>query len=234
MNPQTLHKISYGLYIVSSGTEDKCNGQIANTVFQVTSDPPQIAVCINKQNYTHEFITRNRVFTVSILTEEAPMTHIGLFGFKSGRDIDKFKGINYKVGKTGSLIPTNYSAGYLEVELRATMDVGSHTLFMGEVVEAELLGEGEPMTYSYYHRVKRGKAPKSAPTYIEEPVADKAVAQEEASPRYRCTVCGYIYDPKEGDPTANIPPGTSFEKLPSDWVCPICGVSKDKFEKVED
>ena len=91
MNRKTLHKISYGLYIVSSKKGDKLNGQIVNTVFQVCSEPPVIAVCINKENLTHEFIKESNVFTVSILSQESSMKFIGLFGFKSGREVDKFK-----------------------------------------------------------------------------------------------------------------------------------------------
>ena len=97
MNNRTLHKISYGLYIVSSKKGDKLNGQIANTVFQITSEPPTIAVSINKGNLTHDYIAQSGVFTVSILSEQAPMELIGKFGFKSGRDIDKFAGIDYKI-----------------------------------------------------------------------------------------------------------------------------------------
>ncbi len=102
MNQKTFYKISYGLYVVSSRRGDKLNGQIANTVFQVTSEPPTIAVSINKQNLTHKFIEESKVFAVSILSKEAPMQFIGHFGFKSGRDIDKFKNIDYKVGVSGA------------------------------------------------------------------------------------------------------------------------------------
>ena len=91
MNRKALHKISYGLYIICSKKDKKINGQIANAVFQVTSDPPTVAVSINKKNLTHEFIESSKVFTMSILCEKAPMTYIGTFGYKSGRDIDKFK-----------------------------------------------------------------------------------------------------------------------------------------------
>ena len=108
------------------------------------------------------------------------------------------------------------------------MDVGTHTAFLGKIVDAQMIKEGEPLTYAYYHQVKSGKSPKNAPTYIpHEPVKRAA-----DSARYRCTVCGYIYDPDQGDPGAGIKPGTSFESLPEGWVCPVCGVGKDKFEKV--
>ena len=168
MDPKILHKISYGLYIISSVNGDKFNGQIANTVFQITSDPPTIAVSINKDNFTHDFILDSKVFTVSILSTEAPMKFIGRFGFKCGRDIDKFEDMDYKPGKTGAPIVLENSIAYLEAKVINSLDVGTHTLFVGEVVDAQALKDGEPMTYSYYHEIKGGKAPKAAPTYIEE------------------------------------------------------------------
>lgn len=227
MDVKALYKLSYGLYIVSSGKEDKFNGQIANTVFQITSEPPTLAVSINKQNLTHKFIHNSRVFTVSILSKDTPMNFIGNFGFKSGRDINKFAQVNYKPGKTGAPVVLDHTLAYLEAKVINEMDVGTHTIFTGELVDAAALKSGEPMTYAYYHEVKRGTAPKTAPTYIKE---EKKVSK---TVQYRCTVCNYIYNPEEGDPDGGIAPGTPFEEIPDDWVCPVCGASKDQFEKVE-
>ena len=168
MNTKTLYKISYGLYVVSSKMGEKINGQIANTVFQITSQPPTIAVSINKENLTHEFIERSKVFTISILSEETPMKFIGHFGFKSGKELNKFKDVNYKVGVTGAPIVLENAIGYLEAELTNTLDAGTHTVFIGKVLDAEIINDKEPMTYAYYHKVKGGKAPKTAPTYIPE------------------------------------------------------------------
>ena len=164
MNTKALWKISYGIYIVSSRKDNKFNGQIANTVFQITSEPPTIAVSICKTNLTHEYITASKIFTASILSQEAPMQFIGNFGFKCGRNIDKFKDIKYKAGVTGAPIVLDYSIGYLEAEVISAMDVGTHTIFVGQVVDAEIMNEKEPMTYDYYHKIKGGKPPKSAPT----------------------------------------------------------------------
>jgi len=100
MNPKALQKLGYGLYVVCSKKEDKFNGQIANTIFQVCSEPPVLAVAINRQNLTHEFIAQSKVFTGSILSQEAPLSFIGNFGFKSGRQFDKFKGVHTKLGET--------------------------------------------------------------------------------------------------------------------------------------
>jgi rubredoxin/flavin reductase (DIM6/NTAB) family NADH-FMN oxidoreductase RutF len=224
---RALHKCSYGLYVVSSRRGDRLNGQISNTVFQVTSAPPTIAVSINKQNLTHEFITESKVFTASILSQDTPLSFIGHFGFKSGRDIDKFEDIDYKTGETGAPVVIDNALAYLEGKVLRGTDVRTHTIFVAELVGADIVKEGEPMTYAYYHQVKRGTTPKTAPSYIEE---RKEVSLKMA--KYECTVCGYIYDPEEGDPDGGIKPGMPFEELPDDWVCPVCGASKDQFEKV--
>ncbi len=228
MNLKALYKLGYGLYIVCSRKGDSLNGQIANTVFQITSEPPTIAVSINKSNLTHEFIKESKVLAVSVLSQDTPLSFIGHFGFKSGRDIDKLEGINYKTGETQAPVVTDNTLAYLEAKIVQEVDVGTHTIFIGELVDADVLKEGEPMTYAYYHQVKRGTTPKTAPSYIEEKKAEAI-----KTPKYRCTVCGYIYDPDLGDPDGGIKPGTPFEEIPDDWVCPVCGAAKSDFEVVE-
>ncbi len=224
---KALYKISYGLYVISSRKDERLNGQIANTLFQVTAEPPAVAVSINKENLTHQFMEKSRIFSASVLCEDTPLNFIGHFGFKSGRDIDKFVQVHYKIGKTGAPIVLDHTLAYLEARVTKEMDAGTHTIFIGKVVEAENIKEGVPMTYAYYHQVKGGRAPKTAPTYIKEPPKKGAVDMG----KYRCTVCGYVYDPEKGDPDSGIKPGTSFEELPEDWVCPVCGAAKDQFEK---
>jgi len=187
MNHKALHKISYGLYVVTSGKRDNCNGQIANTVFQATSEPPTIAVCINKKNFTHEFIQESKVFAVSVLSRNTPLEFIGNFGFKCGRDTNKFEGINYKVGKTGAPIVFDHAIAYFEAKVIKEFDGGTHTIFIGKVVDAEILTDEEPMTYAYYHKIKRGATPKTAPTYTKE---ENRGGSKMA--KYRCTICGYI------------------------------------------
>lgn len=227
MDTKALHKISYGLYVIGSAKGDKLNAQIANTVIQVSSSPPSISVCINKDNLTHEYIQASRAFTASILAQDTPLNFIGGLGFKSGRESDKLEGVNYKIGETGAPIILDNALAYLEVRVASETDAGTHTDFIGELVGAEVLSDGEPMTYAYYHQVKRGTTPKTAPSYVEE-------HKEEVTKldKYECGVCGYIYDPEKGDPDSGIAPGTPFEQLPDDWVCPVCGASKDQFAKV--
>jgi flavin reductase (DIM6/NTAB) family NADH-FMN oxidoreductase RutF/rubredoxin len=238
MDLEALYLCSYGLYIVSSKNNGDYNGQIVNTVFQVTAEPPAVAVSINKENLTHQLISRSRVFTVSILSTEAPMTFIGKWGFKSGRDLNKFEDTKFKVGLTGAPIVLDYTLAYLEIQVEKSLDVGTHTIFVGSVVDCKVVAEGDPMTYAFYHQVRKGKTPKRAATYMkedsgQEPPKTKGAGMDEKMRKYRCTVCGYIYDPEKGDSDGGIEPGTPFDQLPDDWVCPVCGVGKDQFEPVE-
>jgi len=235
MNINALFKLGYGVYVVTSKKGDRFNGQIANTVFQVAAEPPTVAVSINKSNLTYEFIKESKVFAASVLCQETPLTFIGSFGFKSGRDSNKFAGINYKIGETGAPIVLDNAVSYLEVKVIREMDVGTHTIFVGEVVNADVVDEHKAcMTYDYYHQIKGGKTPKAAATYVDEKkIEEKPKEAVNKMAKYKCTVCGYIYDPEKGDPDGNIKPGTAFEDIPDDWVCPVCGAAKDQFEKVD-
>ena len=225
MDKTAFYKISYGLYVVSSGKDDLFNGQIANTHFQVTSDPPTIAVGINKLNLTHEYIKASGKFAVSVISKSAPLQFIGLLGFKCGRDINKFENLNIRLGRTGVPIVLDHAIAYIEAEVVNEMDCGSHTMFVGRVLNCGVLDtDEEPMTYAYYHEVKGGKSPKTAPTYQ----APESVEREE---KYTCSVCGYVYNPEKGDPDSGVKPGTKFTGLPADWTCPICGADNAKFEK---
>lgn len=230
MDRKALHKISYGLYVICSKNNGKINGQIANSLFQVTSEPPAIAVSINKQNLTHEYIEKSKCFTVSVLSENTPMSFIGNFGFKSGRDIDKFKDIDYKLGKDKVPIVTDNALACIEAKVIDKVDVDTHTIFVGKVKDAEVFSEDKPITYEYYHKVKGGFSPKAAPTYSSM-VDKESKKEEEKMDKYICKVCGYVYDPEKGDPDNRIAPGMKFEDLPDDWVCPVCGASKEAFEK---
>ena len=235
MDLKALFKLSYGVYVVTSKKDNRINGQIANTVFQVTSEPPTVAVSINKNNLTHNFIKESRVFAASVLCEETSLTFIGRFGFKSGRDTDKFEGIHYKIGETGAPIVLDNAVSYLEARVTKQMDVGTHTIFVGEVANADVVAEHKVcMTYDYYHQIKGGKTPKAAATYLDENKTEEKPKEAVGKmAKYRCTVCGYIYEPEMGDPDGGIKPGTAFEDIPDDWVCPICGAAKDQFEKVD-
>lgn len=168
INYEALFTLSYGLYIVSSGNKDKGNGFISNTVFQVTADPPQFAACCNKDNYTAEVIRESGVFATSVLKQDASASLIGKFGYKSGRDEDKMKELEIIYGKTGVPIVMNDTVAFIECTLKQTFDVGTHLIFVGELVQANIVDEAEPLTYDYYRKVKKGFAPKNAPTYVDK------------------------------------------------------------------
>ncbi|UCD18652.1 MAG: flavin reductase [Candidatus Zixiibacteriota bacterium] len=157
-----------GLYIVTSRSGDRLNGQIANTVFQVTSQPPRIATSLSKSNLTHEYIAESGVFTVCVMAEEAPFAFIGPFGFRSGRVINKLEGISYVIGINGCPVITDHVVASIEARVTDSVDVGTHTLFIGDVVSARLLHDARPMTYAFYQQNLKGKTPVDSPTYIPE------------------------------------------------------------------
>lgn len=233
VDTKALWNISYGLYLVTSVSEEKMNGQIANSIMQVNAEKPKIAVSVNKNNLTHEYIEKSDVLAVTVLDEETPMSFIGRFGFRTGRDMDKFSQIAYEKGLTGCPIVTNNALSYFEGTIIGSADAGTHTIFIVEITGAKILKDGTPLTYAYYQKVKKGKAPKNAPTYKEVPVKAETMEEkpgERNMQKYVCSVCGYVYDPEEGDPEGGISPGTAFEELPDDWTCPVCGAAKDEFE----
>jgi len=232
---ESLFKLNYGMCIVSSKNNDKFNGCIVNTVFQLTPEPPMVAASINRQCLTHEYIASSKVFTVSILSQETPMSFVGRFGFRSGRDIEKFEHVNCKIGQTGAPIILDNTVGFLEAEVTESINVKTHTLFIAKIVACETLNaDKEPMTYAYYRDIKHGKTPKTAATYIK--VKPKTETREGVKnmKKYKCLMCGYIYDPAIGDADNGVEADTAFEDLPDDWVCPDCGAAKDEFEPVED
>jgi flavin reductase (DIM6/NTAB) family NADH-FMN oxidoreductase RutF/rubredoxin len=231
MDAKALYKIGYGMYIIGGKKADKINAQIANTVVQITSEPPTVAASINKKNLTWEYIDESKVFSMSVLAQDTPLSFVGQFGFKSGREVNKFEGVKYKIGQTGSPVVLDNVVSYLEAKVIQKLDVGTHTIFIGEVVEGEVLSDKIPLTYEYYRQVKQGTTPKTAPSYVEIKKETAPAAPNKA--RYKCTVCGYIYDPALGDPDGGIKPGTAFEDIPNDWVCPVCGAEKSQFEKID-
>lgn len=229
VNGKALWTISYGMYVVTARSGGKANGQIANAVFQVTAEPPRVAVAINKDNFTHGLIREGGWFAFSVLADTVPAEMIGLFGFKSGRDVNKLAEVGFREGRHCPLVTDN-ALSVTEARVIQELDVGSHTMFVGEVASAEFLKDGTPLTYAAYHAHK-GRAPKNAPTYQPEPAPAPAAAPAPASAAstWTCGVCGYTYDPVVGDPANGIAPGTRFEDLPDDWVCPACGAPKDAF-----
>lgn len=218
MNTNTFRNMSYGVYIVSTLDEGRPVGCTANSIMQITSSPATIAVSINHDNYTNGCIAKEGRFAFSILSEKSAPTLIGTFGFHSSRDTDKFADVDHVV-KEGIPVIT-HSCGYVVCKVIGTMETSTHTVFLGEVIDADVLDTTSPaMTYAYYHNVIKGKSPKNAPTYLPDEKQTEAAAEPvKKLGRWQCQVCGYIY---EG------------ESLPKDFKCPVCGQGPDKFMKIE-
>ena len=229
MNTETFFKITYGLYLVSSVKNGKYNAHVSNTVFQVSAEPPLFAICSNKNNLTTEYMEESGVVGVSIIQEDVDLQFIGKFGFKSGRDSDKFVDTNFLIGKTGAPLITDKAIAYLDCQIESVADLGTHKLFIVKVLDAQTLKEGlAPLTYRYYREVIKGISPKNAPTY-HAPKVEVKTTEEKPMKKWRCELCGYEYDPAHGDKEHGIAPGVDFDDLPDDWHCPVCGVDKSSF-----
>ncbi len=207
MDTKAFFKLSYGLYIVTSKNNDEESGCVINTMTQVTAEPAQVCVTLNKENYTTQIIQKSGVLNVSVLLDDVSMDTIRQFGFQCGRDVNKFEGIKWDVDQNGVKYLTQESAAMFVCKVNKTVDVGTHLMFICEVLDAKTLDEGEVLTYAAYHNKKNGTTPKNAPSYVEE--KDKT--------GWRCDVCGFIY---EGD------------VLPEGYICPVCKVDASHFHKI--
>lgn len=213
MDKKVLRNLSYGVYVVTSKDKDRNIGCVANSIMQVTSNPSVIALSINHDNYTNKIIKETNVFGVSILKEKADPTIIGTFGFKSSKDTDKFNNIDYK--EILEIPVLKDTCGYMICKVIDTMETSTHTIFLGQVIESGDYTSENAMTYKYYHEYLKGSSPKNAPTYEEKSIIN--TDKDNKTKKWKCSICGYIY---EGD------------ELPDDFVCPICGVGKEKFELI--
>ncbi|MBC5743028.1 flavin reductase [Lachnospiraceae bacterium MD308] len=213
MNKNVFRNLSYGVYVVSTLDGKRNTGCVANSIMQITSSPASVAVSMNHDNYTNSCIQNTGKFAVSILSELSAPSLIGQFGFQSGKDTDKFDGIDFSVRE--GLPVLNDCCGYLVCKVIDKMETSSHTVFLGEVIDGDTIGGAPAMTYAYYHNVVKGKSPKNAPTYIAE---EDRSAKDKTASKWACQICGYVY---EGE--------VPFEELPDTFVCPVCRQSKDKF-----
>ena len=179
MDTKALFKIGYGLYVLSAHENGKDNGCIINTVMQVTSNPCMIAIAVNKQNYTNEMISRTRKFNVSVLSEGVNFELFKRFGFQSGRGVNKFDGFyDTKRSPNGVLYVTQNTNSFMSAYVQQEIDLGTHTMFIGQLVEAECFSDIPTVTYDYYQKnIKK----------------NPETAQKKG---WRCKICGYVY---EGD-----------------------------------
>ena len=214
MDASVLWKLSYGMYAIGTLDGTRPTGCIVNTVVQITSTDPVLAVSMNKNNFTCDAIKKAGRFAVSILSEQTSQNVIARLGFTSGRDTDKFAGNDFAWEKMGGMpIVKENACGWILLDVIAMYEVDTHYIIVAKVTDAKSGSNYAPMTYKYYHEVIKGKAPKNAPTYQEE--------QPEGKPEgdvWVCSICGYVY---EGDLT----------KEPDDYKCPICKQPKSVFVK---
>lgn len=205
MDNNAMYKLSYGLFVLSAKDGEKDNGCIINTAIQAASAPNTVSVCVNKSNYTHDMIVKTGQFTVSVLSRDADFELFKHFGFQSGRNFDKFSGFSdCKRGENGIFYITRGTNSYISVKVNKTEDLGSHTMFIGEVTDMKVLSDCPSVTYDYYQNNIKPKPQEVGKT-------------EDGKTIWRCKVCGYEY---------------IGEELPEDFVCPLCKHPASDFEKV--
>ncbi len=205
MDKKAMYKLSYGLFVLTAKDEEKDNGCIINTAIQASSMPNQLSICVNKANLTHDMIVKTGKFTVSVISQDAGFDLFKHFGFQSGKDVDKFKNFEKcKRGENSIYYITEGTNAYISVNVSKTEDLGSHTMFIGEITDMEVLSETPSVTYDYYL-----KNIKPQPENVGTTIDGKTI--------WRCTICGYEY---------------VGEELPEDFVCPLCKHPASDFEKI--
>ena len=203
MDQKVMYALSYGLFVLSARRGEKDNGCITNTAIQVTAEPNRIAIAVNKANYTHDMVLETGKFTVSVLSEDAKFELFQRFGFQSGRDVDKLADFQEHIARDGNgvVYVTQGTNAWISCQVVSTMDLGTHTLFVADVLDGGVLSQAPSATYAYY---QANIKPKPA-----------APAGESSKKRWVCTICGYVY---EG------------EELPADFICPLCKHPASDFE----
>lgn len=205
MDKKAMYKLSYGLFVLTARDGEKDNGCIINTAIQAASEPNQLSICVNKANYTHDMIKRTGKFTVSVLSEQADFELFKHFGFQSGRDVDKFVDFtDCARGADGLFYITKGTNAYISVSVAKTVDLGSHTMFIGEITYMAVLSDAPSTTYEYYQNHIKPKPQAVGKT-------------DEGQTVWRCRICGYEY---------------VGEEIPDDFICPICKHPASDFEKI--
>ena len=205
MDKKAMYKLSYGLFVLTAKEGEKDNGCIINTAIQAASTPNQMSICVNKANDTHDMIMRTGEFTVSVISQRASFDLFKHFGFQTGREVNKFSDFTAcDRGQNGIYYITEGTNAYISVKVAKTEDLGSHTMFIGEITDMEVLSGDASATYEYYMN------------YIK-PKPQEAGKTEDGQTIWRCTICGYEY---------------VGEELPEDFICPLCKHPASDFEKV--
>ncbi|MCQ2770481.1 MAG: flavin reductase [Clostridia bacterium] len=203
MDKKAMNKLSYGLYVLTAKDGNKDNGCIINTAIQAALNPNQVSICVNKSNFTHDMIIKTGIFNISVLSQDATFDMFKRFGFVSGRDTDKFAGFAYvKRSANGLLYVSKGTNAFISIKVSKSEDLGSHTMFVGEVIDMNVLSDVPSATYDYYQE------------HIK-PKPEAIGTTKDCKTIWRCSVCGYEY---------------VGEELPEDFVCPICKHSASYFE----
>lgn len=205
MDNKAMYKLSYGLFVLTAKVGDKENGCITNTAVQVASDPNTISFAVNKANYTHDMVMETKRANISVISEAADFELFKHFGFQSGRDVDKFADFrDCKYAENGIPYITKGTNAYFSIDVKQTVDLGSHTLFIGEPTAMEVLADTASATYAYYQSDIKPKPEKVGETKTGQTI-------------WRCRICGYEY---------------VGEEMPDDFLCPLCNHPKADFEKI--
>lgn len=203
MDKKAIYNLTYGVFMLSTKDGDTVNGCITNTCMQVANSPTRIAISVLNSNYTCDLIKKSGVFALSLLSEDCSFETIKHFGFQSGRDVNKFEGVQTPVDCNGIPYLGWNTCSVISGKVVEQQDLGSHTLFIAEVEDAILINDKKPLTYAdYQERVK----PKP-----EKKVEDRPIVG------WRCKICNYVYKGSE---------------LPADFSCPLCGHGPDDFEPI--
>lgn len=209
MDNKALFKLSYGLFVLTAKDETKSNGCITNTAIQAASEPNQITFAINKANYTHDMVINTMKANISVISEDAGFDLFKHFGFQSGRDMDKFADFtDFEIAENGIPFITKGTNAYFSIDIKQTMDLGSHTLFIGLPTAMEVLRDTPSATYSYYQDHIKPKPPAES---------EKSESLPKGTHKWRCKICGYEY---------------VGESLPEDFICPLCKHPASDFELV--
>lgn len=207
MDNRTMYKLSYGLFVLTAKDDVKDNGCITNTAIQVTSSPNQISIAVNKSNYTCAMIEKTKMFNISIIDEKASFDLFKHFGFQKGSEVDKFKDFkDCNRSSNGIYYITNGTNAYISVNVTNIVDLGTHLMFIGDVIDMEVLNNNKSATYEYYmNNIK--------------PKPEESKKASKSKTLWRCTICGYEVE-------------ADADTLPSDFVCPSCGHPASDFEKI--
>ena len=205
MDNKAMYKLSYGLFVLTAKVGDKENGCITNTAVQVASEPNTISFAVNKANYTHDMVMETKSANISVISEAADFELFEHFGFQSGRDVDKFADFrDCKYAENGIPYITKGTNAYFSIDVKQTVDLGSHTLFIGVPTAMEVLADTASATYAYYQSDIKPKPEKVGETKTGQTI-------------WRCRICGYEY---------------VGEEMPDDFLCPLCNHPKADFEKI--